>query len=305
MSGGSPSPSAGRARAWAELLRLPNLSTVPGDPLAGFAIATLGRDVPAGPALLCALAACAFYLAGLVLNDLMDLEEDRRDRPHRPLPSGRVPVGAAQAATLALFALGFLLLLPVGRKPLVAGAAVALLVLLYNSPLRRVRALGPVLMGSCRASSFFLGVVAGYAKGVTPVRPMLIAFETVLVYIAAITLLARHETTGRNPHFSAGLPTAALLIGLGLLGWHLPPRGAAANAGFALAALAAAGLAFDATRCMHLRRRVDPPVIGQLISVLIFWQSAQLFLAARPAWGLALLLAWPLSRRLARRFYQS
>ena len=37
-----------------------------------------------------ALSAGSTYLAGMALNDVADLEEDRRERPERPIPSGAV-----------------------------------------------------------------------------------------------------------------------------------------------------------------------------------------------------------------------
>jgi 4-hydroxybenzoate polyprenyltransferase len=293
-------------RAWASFLRLPNLFTVPGDPLAGFAVATAGA-VAAGStahALIAAASSCCLYLGGLALNDLLDVEIDRRERPDRPLPSGRISIPAAIAAIFGLFLVGLAVVYPLGPKPLAAAAGVALLVILYNSPLRRVPALGPVLMGSCRAASFFLGVTIGYVKGHSNTDGILVGFETILVYIAAVTLLSRLETTGRNPRLSAGLPPAALWVGLICLAWVMPPTGV--NwAGFGLASLAAGALAFDASRCMWRQGKVLPPMIGQLISVLVFWQTAQLFAAGRPLWALVILTGWPASRWLGRRFHQS
>lgn len=294
-----------RLLAWAQLLRLPNLFTVPGDPLAGFAIATLGRDADPRLALLAATSAGCFYLGGLVLNDLLDLAEDRRERPRRPLPSGRVSVPAAQFAVFLLFLAGFALVMPAGRKTLGAAVGLAVLVVAYNSPLRRVPALGPVLMGSCRAASFFLGVVAGYQRDASPVPLLMTGLETLLIYIAGVTLLARQETTGRHPGFGAGLPPAAMVVGLLVVAVLSPPAGAGAWAGFLLAGAGVVVLSVDANRCMRVKGRVEPPMIGQLISALVFWQAAQLFATGRPLWALLILACWPLSRLLARRVYQS
>ena len=82
-----------KLRAWLQLFRVPNLFTVPGDPLAGFLIATGGHlDTRA----LCAvLASLAIYAAGLAMNDLADFAEDKSERPKRPLPSGAIPRGTA------------------------------------------------------------------------------------------------------------------------------------------------------------------------------------------------------------------
>ena len=73
-------------RTWLQLFRAPNLFTAPGDPLAGYLLANFGAGID-GTLPLVIIACLLFYGAGLLLNDFADLEEDRRDRPSRPLPS--------------------------------------------------------------------------------------------------------------------------------------------------------------------------------------------------------------------------
>ena len=51
--------------------------------------------VPPLAVLLLVAASVFLYLAGMVLNDVYDVEIDRRERPDRPLPSGRIPVAWA------------------------------------------------------------------------------------------------------------------------------------------------------------------------------------------------------------------
>ncbi|MEA3189035.1 MAG: hypothetical protein QOD99_2865, partial [Chthoniobacter sp.] len=76
--------TAPRLRTWLQLFRAPNLFTVPGDPLAGYLLVVRGSFngavLPAIGASIC------FYAAGLLMNDLADFAEDRRERPERPLP---------------------------------------------------------------------------------------------------------------------------------------------------------------------------------------------------------------------------
>ena len=84
-------------KAWLALLRPPNLPTLPGDPLAGWCLAG-GGDWPG--VIAAAVAVLLLYMAGLILNDVADIEIDRRERPDRPLPSGRVTRAAALRASL-------------------------------------------------------------------------------------------------------------------------------------------------------------------------------------------------------------
>ena len=75
----SRSERADPVRTWLQLVRAPNLLTVPGDPLAGFLLATFG--VLRAQAAFAVGASLCLYAAGLLWNDLFDLEEDRRERP--------------------------------------------------------------------------------------------------------------------------------------------------------------------------------------------------------------------------------
>ncbi|WP_162795796.1 UbiA family prenyltransferase, partial [Nonomuraea lactucae] len=86
----------GRLQAFVELVRAPAALSVPGDLLAGAAAA--GRPVDPG---LVAGSAC-LYWAGMALNDYADRDVDARERPERPIPSGRVSPGLALAAGAGL-----------------------------------------------------------------------------------------------------------------------------------------------------------------------------------------------------------
>src|SRR5208283_2231719 len=81
-------------KPYAQLIRLPNVFTAFADIILGaLAIAALpGRWLSV---LLLLLASGCLYCGGMVWNDFFDLEQDRRERPFRPLPSGRVSLGAA------------------------------------------------------------------------------------------------------------------------------------------------------------------------------------------------------------------
>src|SRR5262249_58217553 len=84
-------PAPGRAmnslRPYARLVRLPNLPSA----LADICLAALAvRALPGHWAAfgLVLLSSACLYSAGMALNDVFDLEQDRRERPDRPLPSG-------------------------------------------------------------------------------------------------------------------------------------------------------------------------------------------------------------------------
>ena len=189
------SPPSGRAAlaAWAQLLRLPNLFTVPGDPLAGFALAGgLGSSADLPAVLPCAAASLLLYCAGVILNDLFDRNEDARDRPTRPLPAGEIRPAAALAAAAVLAAGAVAIAATVSPLAGVVAAMLTLLVVVYDAGGKRIRLLGPINMGLCRGLSLLLGAVAagGHAAASTPVA---IACGALTGYIALVTYLAGFE----------------------------------------------------------------------------------------------------------------
>ncbi len=196
--------------AWLELVRLPNLLTVPGDVLAGFllapaAVASGGNWLRLGLAIPASL---LFYAAGLIFNDVFDYAEDLRVRPERPLPSNRIAKETAVVVALvflwiAAFFAAFFEALPVAL-PLI------LCIFLYDAGLKKHRILGPILMGACRSGNLLLGAAAAGEGGLVAWKPILAA---ILVggYIAVVTHLARRET---EPGSKYPPPFIGKLLGL-------------------------------------------------------------------------------------------
>ncbi|MFF9511995.1 SCO3242 family prenyltransferase [Streptomyces sp. NPDC014724] len=143
-------------RAWAELLRVSALFTVPGDALAGAAATGLRPD--RGTALAVGASLC-LYEAGMALNDWADRDEDAVDRPHRPIPSGRISPGAALAAAGALTAAGLGLAARAGRPALAVAAGLAATVWAYDLRLKHTPA-GPAAMAAARGLDLLLGATA-------------------------------------------------------------------------------------------------------------------------------------------------
>ncbi|MFD4769322.1 UbiA family prenyltransferase [Streptomyces niveus] len=145
-----------RLRAWAELLRVSALFTVPGDALAGAASA--GVRPNRGTALAVGASLC-LYEAGMALNDWADRDEDAVERPHRPIPSGRITPNAALTAAGALTATGLFLASRAGRPTLALSTALAATVWAYDLRLKHTAA-GPVAMGAARALDVLMGATA-------------------------------------------------------------------------------------------------------------------------------------------------
>ncbi|MEE1770846.1 UbiA family prenyltransferase [Streptomyces sp. JV185] len=230
------------ARAWAELLRISALFTVPGDALAGATAS--GRRPDRGTALAVGASLC-LYEAGMALNDWADREEDAVDRPHRPIPSGRIAPAAALAAAGALTAAGLGLAARAGRPALAVATGLAATVWAYDLRLKHTPA-GPAAMAAARGLDLLLGATAtgaarrttgavrggpgpeamagtGSARGSDPagrgsVRAALPAAGLLGAHTYAVTAVSRHEAHGGST--TAPLAALAAVAALGAAAVH-------------------------------------------------------------------------------------
>ncbi len=222
----------GKLGDWLQLVRLPNVFTLLSDCLAA-AIVAAGLAWPLTALLPVILASLLAYWAGMILNDVVDLEEDREHRPDRPLASGRISVVIAGHIATAMLLIGPILILAVltfhTSQPLWMGIAFAASVLLslavraYDSPLKRTL-LGPPLMGVCRGLNILmvgfavLAVTAGKtldADGeVAASRTSLV--DRVLVNPLLPGDLQSVESIGELPHVIFPRPLMAFAAGIAL-----------------------------------------------------------------------------------------
>ncbi len=201
---------------WARLVRLPNLATAAADSLAGFLVVArlTVLDWPPAACGLAVLASLAFYAAGMVLNDVCDVELDRIERPERPLPSGAIDVRRAAAVGSLLMACAAAAACGVAVMarspwPALVGAALTGAIWLYD---RHAKAtpLGPAVMGTCRGLNWLLGMTA--AGGPAALHQWAIPAGMSL-YVAGITLFARDEAaSSRRP----ALAVAVVVMAVGL-----------------------------------------------------------------------------------------
>ena len=109
------------------------------------------------------LASACLYCGGMAWNDFFDREQDRLERPDRPLPSGNItPRQAALCATglvAAGAAIAFLAGLVQGGwlTPTLLALFLTAAIFLYDAWLKHT-VVGPVGMGACRFLNVLLGM---------------------------------------------------------------------------------------------------------------------------------------------------
>lgn len=218
--------------AWLRLFRLPNIFTAFADVAMGFVITQQSLQ-PTATLIALLVASGCLYTAGMVLNDVFDVEQDTRERPQRPIPSGRISLATARFVGFALLALGVISGIAAGywpgsdialpwRSGVVAGL-LALSIVMYDIVLKRTP-IGPVFMGLCRFFNVLLGMSCVVdAERFTVDRPAtlyfpdgyLIVAAALAIYVLGITLFARTEAIQSNrPALIRGVAVMALGIAL-------------------------------------------------------------------------------------------
>lgn len=226
-------------KAWARLIRLPNVFTIIADVTAAMSVVVGGSGwwtlapaqgvvwVPvAGSYGLLLVASVALYWAGMVLNDVFDVRRDARLRSERPLPMRQISIATARRAAWMLMLIGVIAASVVSATSLVVALILSVLIVLYDGPCKRTP-IAPLLMGGCRVFSSLLGAAAGVAAvspqsawrtaataNLTALGPdvigglpaVSIAFAVGMgVYITGLTTFARRESIGdRTFHLTLG-----------------------------------------------------------------------------------------------------
>jgi len=126
----------------------------------------------------------AFLAMGLVasatyiINDALDLKDDRRhwSKRHRPLASGALPLGTGLVAALVLLVSGLGIAATIGSKVLLAICGYSVLTLAYSLWIKRLA----IVDGLTLAILYTLRLVVGIAAAAVPPSPWLLAFSMLL-----------------------------------------------------------------------------------------------------------------------------
>lgn len=211
--------SLNRERLWAylQMMRPANIVTSWADILVGFAASgsvAILNEVMRGQATLASLVPLAWLLlsttglygGGVVFNDVFDAQLDAKERPERPIPSGRASRQSAIWLGSMLCSVGVVAAAQVSWLSATLAATVAFAALLYDAFGKHHPFFGPLNMGVCRGGNLLLGVSA--VPAMVGERWFLALIP--IAYIAAITAISRGEVHGGKR--SIGV-VALLLVG--------------------------------------------------------------------------------------------
>lgn len=307
------------------LFRLPNVFTAVADIIMGWLFAggfgawsqdgvTIGRFIVA------MLASASLYTAGMVLNDVFDVEIDRKERPNRPLPSGRISMFAANAwgwglllaglilaaATLFMHGGDYSLASFVQWRVLVVALLLAGCIVGYNAG-AKLTPLGPLVMGACRFFNVLLGIsAAGFSLETggegAKLSIWLLAFTPaefsvaagIGVYIVGVTIFAKNEAEEQSGTMLLALGLVVMLAGYGLLAWFPQAAGGAERLALPgqwwlilIGLLAATMLRRSLTTLMNPSPQAVQGAIKQFIFSLIMLDASVCMAVGQLWWGVA------------------
>jgi len=300
--------SSERFRAFLELTRPANILTAHADILMGIA-ASGGISIASiqnisiveswFPSLLwLLLSTTGLYGGGVVLNDVFDAELDKKERPERAIPSGRVQRYEAMLLGGFLLSIGVVSAFQVSLLSGGLACGISCIVVFYDAISKHHALWGPLNMGACRGGNLLLGI------SMVPDKVIELWFISLLpiVYIAAITIISRGEVHGGNRRngFLAVALICLVIAGTLLLGILEKFEILIALPFIFLFTGKVLPPFISAAREPH-PEKIKTAVIAGVLSLILF---DAMVAAGFLGWiyGLLVLMLFPLSRQIAKYF---
>ena len=196
----------GKLYDYLELVRIPGVFTAHADITAGFLIAGGGIEQIGCTAYLL-LASSFLYSAGMALNDYFDYRVDLKERPKRPIPSGRIRRQEALCLGILLLVAGIVAAYYVRQASFVISLLLAAFIVSYNIGLKKHPWLGPVNMGGCRYLNLLLGLSVLPLSTGSFMIPLLTG-----IFIFGVTVLSRQETKVEASSFSILISAGTIAV---------------------------------------------------------------------------------------------
>jgi hypothetical protein len=195
------------------LVRLPNLFTLPSNILVGFVIVSALTQTTYVQVLLLVTISILHYCVGIILNDLCDFNIDKKERPYRPLPSGKISRKIAIALVTIFSFLALTLSLMVGIPTLVISSILFAIIFGYDKYLKNTWA-GPFTIASARVMNIMLGVSVNINSASSNPQFVILTFvlTITLVYVSLIGYMSRFEIHGFSNNVKLFLTPAVIAM---------------------------------------------------------------------------------------------
>jgi len=190
------------------LIRLPNIFTLPSNILLGFIlVSTFTLTITSTIQILMLVTISALlYCVGLVLNDLFDYEIDKKERPNRPLASGKISRRIAIIIVTIFTAIALILALLVSVTTFSISLILLAIIFGYDKYLKSTSA-GPFTIAAARVTNVILGTTTNISSVDNFPQNILLIFVLTLtfVYVSLIGFLSRYEIKGFSKNIKSYL----------------------------------------------------------------------------------------------------
>jgi hypothetical protein len=195
------------------LVRLPNLFTLPSNILVGLVIVSALTQTTYVQVLLLVTISILHYCVGIILNDLYDFNIDKKERPYRPLPSGKISRKIAIALAIIFSFLALTLSLIVGIPTLVISSILFAIIFGYDKYLKNTWA-GPFTIASARVMNIMLGVSVNINNVISNPQFVILTFVLTItfVYVSLIGYMSRYEIHGFSNNVKLFLTPAVIAM---------------------------------------------------------------------------------------------
>jgi len=183
------------------LIRAPNLFTVPSNIFVGYTAIIPTAAADSRQLLSLILSSIFLYVSGIVLNDYFDIEIDRKERPNRPLASGRITKRNAMILAVITIIAGNVFAMTASWASLLISAMLTSVIIAYDFRLKRSTVANPISMGLARFLNIVLGGSPALGMAMVPSQSyMLLVFigYCLFIYTAAISILSRKEISSNE-----------------------------------------------------------------------------------------------------------
>jgi 4-hydroxybenzoate polyprenyltransferase len=195
-------------KSYLMLFRVPNLFTLPSNMLLGFIlVSTFTLTITAvSQILMLVTISTLLYCVGLVLNDLFDYEVDKKERPNRPLASGKISRKIAIIIATVFTAIALILALLVSVITFSISVILLVVIFGYDKYLKNT-GIGPFTIAVARVTNVILGTSANIINidSFTQNIPLMFVLTITFVYVSLIGFLSRYEVHGFSENIKSYL----------------------------------------------------------------------------------------------------
>jgi hypothetical protein len=203
------------------LIRFPNLFTLPSNVFAGYFSTHIQNAIEINSIVLVILVSVCLYAAGVIFNDVADRQTDRKERPNRPIPSGKITQRNAILLALLLIVISITVSYFISVATLIIVFVLITFIFLYDFVLKN-SLFGPAVMSATRVLNIVLGSSPNLSNSIDGetdyvfYRLGLVCISE-FIYILGITAISKYEIN-ENQSFKVGRLHALLFLSPVIIG---------------------------------------------------------------------------------------